>query len=271
MFFKRKEEKFILPLSVADNIKLIAKQGLDFSEFNQGGTLTDIRTTYLENDDFLIYHMKKGRKKKRYKIRIREYGRFGEFESLVWIELKEKINGQGYKSRFKIDRKYINDFIKGKDVFNYIKKRNKGIELDYLLVLYRQIQDLIVQNNLYPRLVMQYQRLALQRKGSQAMRLTFDYNLKGGLIDKDDELFLVISDPQYFDRYKSIVELKIGSVYPEAANLIKKRFNINKQKFSKFVFGMESFFSDFYHSPPGVENTYKSFSEIVQFDNEYSI
>jgi len=269
--FKRKEEKFILSLSQASNIKFIALQGLSFSNFNQNGSLTDIRTTYLENDNFLIYHMKKSRQKKRYKIRIREYGKEGLFEKYVWIELKEKVSRQGYKSRFKLDRKYIDDFITGKDIYEHVQKRNSGIDNKYLSVLYNRIQELILKNDFYPRLVMQYQRLALQEESSQGVRLTFDYNLKGGILKRGDELFLSIEKPEYFDKYKSIVELKIGSVYPEAANEIKKRFSIKKQRFSKFVFGMESFFNEFPQSDASIEKKYIPFSEIVVSDKEYSV
>jgi len=269
--FKRKEEKFILPLTVADSIKLIVKHDMSFSEHNQGGSLTSIRTTYFENDEYLIYHMKKSKRKKRFKVRIREYGFNGNFESSIWIELKEKSNGQGYKSRFKINRKYIHDFIDGRDIFEHVLKKNKDVNKKYLSILYRKIQSLIIDNKLYPRLIMQYQRLALQTEGPKAVRLTFDYNLKGGILDKDDELFKPIKNPEYFDRYKSVVELKIGTVYPELAKGIKKKFNIKKQKFSKFVFGMESCITDFYQPPVNNTDKYVPMSEIMDLDREYDI
>ncbi|MCP4177190.1 MAG: VTC domain-containing protein, partial [bacterium] len=130
--FKRKEEKFILPLQIAEDVKKLAVKKLGFSEFNKDGKLTDIRTTYFENDEFLIYHLKKSRKKKRYKIRIREYGRNGIFEPTIWIELKEKIDGVGYKSRFKIERKLLNDFLDGKTIFSHVVKINNEVNIDYL-------------------------------------------------------------------------------------------------------------------------------------------
>lgn len=269
--FKRKEEKFILSLSQASNLKHIARRGLDFSSFNRNGTLTDIRTTYFENDEFLVYHMKKSRQKTRYKIRIREYGRDGQFESSVWVELKEKVSGQGYKSRFKIDRKYIDDFIKGNDVYTHVQKKNKGMGDKYLSVLYNRIQKLIIEKKFYPRLVMQYQRLALQEDNAKGVRLTFDYNLKGGILNQGDELFLEIEKPEYFDKYKSIVELKIGSTYPEAAKEIKKKFNIKKQRFSKFAFGMDSFFKNSMQSEAVIDQDYIPFSQLVDVNNEYAI
>lgn len=269
--FKRKEEKFILSISKASEIISIVKHDLSFSQFNQNGSLTDIRTTYFDNDNFFIYHMKKNRLEKRYKIRIREYGKEGCFETYVWVELKEKTYGQGYKSRFKINRKYINDFISGKDVYKHVKKKNKGIHEEFLSVLYHRIQDLIIEKQMYPRLVIQYQRLALQEQNPQGARLTFDYNLKGGVLNKSNELFQELQNPEYFDKYKSIVELKIGNIYPEAAKQLKKRFHIKKQKFSKFLFGMEALFRDFPVLETAQQKEYVPFSELIQNEKEYAV
>lgn len=268
--FKRKEEKFILSIAQAGIIREVAQRDMGFSQINHGASLIDIRTTYFENDDFVIYLMKKSRQKNRYKIRIREYGKNGKFKKYVWIELKEKAFGLGYKSRFKINRKYINDFIEGKDIYSHIKKRNKGIKSKSLSLLSRRIQQLIKENQMYPRLVIQYQRLALQEKSKKGIRLTFDYNLKGGIIEKGDELFHSIENPEYFDNSKSIVEMKISSINPGSAKRLKKRFNIKKQRFSKFVFGMESFFREFPSEESVVDKVYSPISEIIRFDKEFA-
>lgn len=269
--FKRKEEKFILSIHQADSLKSIARQGLNYSHFNKDGSLTDIRTSYFENDDFLIYHMKKERENIRYKIRIREYGKEGHFEPYVWIELKEKCYGQGYKNRFKISRDLIDQFISGEDISAHIFEQNKGIEKEYLLALYKRIMELIKENNLYPRLVMQYQRLALQEDSDSGIRLTFDYNLKGGMLQRGERLFSTIEKPEYFDKYKSIIELKIAGDYPKAANEIKRRLKIEKMRFSKFVFGLESFeqgFASYRNSSfPG----YKPFFEIYVSSKKYAV
>ncbi len=118
---------------------------------------------------------------------------------------------------------------------------------------------------------MQYQRLAIQGDNSQGIRLTFDYNLMGGVINCDDELFEAISHPQYFDKYKSIVELKIGSIYPNKINVVKEQFSIERQRFSKFVFGMESFFTDFYNPPSSVDKKYIPMSEIADHEKEFFV
>ncbi len=269
--FKREEEKFVLPISVAEDIRDIALKELDFSEFNRGGSLTDIRTTYLENDDFLIYHLKKCHMNKRYKVRIREYGKNGVFEPLVWIELKEKVDGSGYKNRFRMERDCINDFLGGYNVFESVKNSNRNIDGDYLSILYNNIQNLVTENNFYPRLVMQYQRLAIQSDDYQGLRLTFDYNLKGGIINRENKIFTHIDNPQYFDKYKSVVELKIGNIYPKEVDIVKEKFSIEKQKFSKFTFGMESLYDDFNQIPENITANYVPMSKMVNYGSEYAV
>lgn len=269
--FKRTEEKFIVDLSTAKDIQTRVKADLDFSEFNSGGSLVDIRTTYLENDDFLIFHLKKNKQKKRYKVRIREYGKDGHFESVVWVELKEKVNGMGYKSRFKIDKKYIEEFFNGYNVFSYVLLENRGIDSDYLLTLYNRIQDLIQENNLYPRLVMQYERLALQGEDAAGVRLTFDYNLKGAILNHKKALFSSFDDSISFDKNKSITELKTGSLYPAIANSFKEEFSLNKQKFSKFMYGMESLYTGFNDQSDLQLKEYIPMTEIIVYEKEFAI
>ncbi len=269
--FKRKEEKYILPHSTSEKIRKIAEENLKYTEFNRNGSFIDVRTTYLENDEFLIYHMKKSRKRKRVKIRIREYGKNGTFEKIVWIELKEKIDGQGYKSRFSINRQYVEGFLLGDDVFHHVESSNKGIDSEYLRTLYDRIGKLISKKKLYPLLVVQYKRRALQGVGNCAVRLTMDSDLKCGLIQSNNDLFQNISSHHYYDQFKTIVELKYGNEYPSGAKFVRRRYQIEKSKFSKFMFGMETLISDFKSQPIDAEEIYTPFNDIYKNKKEYAI
>lgn len=269
--FSRREEKYVLPTETADQIKKIAERRLSYSEFNRKGAMTDIRTTYLENDEYLIYHMKTSRKRRRVKIRIREYGRKGKFETLVWIELKEKVDGQGFKSRFRLDRKNVKAFLDGEDVFSSVVKHNKGIDSDYLRLLYDRMQKLIRKKRLYPRLVVQYQRIAFLANGECGLRLTFDHNLQSMLLERGDELFKDMVECKCYDTSRVITELKYGNTYPDGVKFIRKRFQIKKRRFSKFLFGMESQISDFLTRPSDLEESYTPFNHIYQNRKEYAI
>jgi SPX domain protein involved in polyphosphate accumulation len=267
----RKEEKFILSLSKADDIQYALRCNLQFSEFNRSGDLTEIRTTYLENDNFLIYKTKKNRIDKRYKIRIREYGKNGHFGPLIWVELKEKVYGQGYKNRFRINRDYLCDFLAGKNVFPSVKLDNPEVDYNYLIILYQRIQDLIVKENFYPRLLMQYERLALQGKDDAGLRLTFDYNLRSGLLNRNDCLFSNLEESARYDESKAIVELKIGTQFPLKSDEFKEYFSLHRQGFSKYIFGIESFYSSFHKKPLDQYQDYIPISKIIKFDNKSAV
>lgn len=268
--FKREEEKFIIESPIADKIQETVNEFLPFSEFNKGGLFIDIRTTYMESHDYYIYHLKKTKKKKRFKIRFREYGVDGVFQSFVWVELKEKVKGQGYKNRFIMDKKDVGDFIKGKNIFDKIISYNRKIDPSYLRVLFDMIQKLIRKNELYPRLVIQYQRLALQNGLKGSIRLTFDKNIKSSWIS-EDQLFKTLINPICFDPEKTIIELKTGSTYPDLVNQIKAKYNMKKRKFSKFMFGMSVQCFSFGEVPESVDVIYKPISELVTKRVTYAV
>lgn len=268
--FKRKEEKFILNSYTSQYIKDIAKKSLDYSDFNSEGIFTDIRTTYLESHDHFIYHLKKAKKKKRFKIRFREYGTNGNFESYVWVELKEKIKGQGYKNRFLLSKDHAKLFLEGKDVFFNVARLNKNIDIKYLSVLYKTIQKLIKKHNLEPALVVQYRRLAFQNGLKGGIRLTFDHYLTSSKTDINN-LFSEPVDPTPYNDDMVIAELKTNTEYPEIVKQVKKDFNLKKQSFSKFMFGMQS--QDFLvqDAPFSIEKQYTPIKDVVNQELEYCV
>lgn len=268
--FKRKEEKFILNSYTSQGIKNIAKQALDYSEFNPQGTLTDIRSTYLESKDHFIYHLKKAKKKKRFKIRLREYGTNGVFDSYAWVELKEKVKGQGYKNRFLINKELVKPFLEGDDVLFQVARLNKNIDFRYLSVLYKTIQGLIQKHDLEPALVVQYKRLAFQNGLKGGIRLTFDHNLISSKTNIDN-LFSTPINPKPYNDDAVITELKTNVEYPDLVKQVKKEYNINKQSFSKFMFGMQSQEFIVQDAPFSIEKKYIPIKDVVNQELEYCV
>lgn len=268
--FKRKEEKFLLDRTTGNQIKKIAKESLSYSEFNSDGVLTDIRTTYLESDDHYIYHLKKTKKKKRFKIRFREYGQNGTFNDTVWVELKEKVKGQGYKNRFIMNKKDVKNFLKGEDVLFSIARLNSKIDFNYLTVLYKTMQKLINKHSLKPLLVVQYRRLAFQNGLKGGIRITFDQDLISGTTGIN-QLFSSPQNPIKYSEDMLITELKTNVTYPELINNTKKYYGLKNQSFSKFMFGMTSQNFIINEAPFSVENIYKPMMEVVKQEMEYCV
>ncbi|MGL1891648.1 MAG: polyphosphate polymerase domain-containing protein [Spirochaetaceae bacterium] len=252
--FKRKEEKYILNENIAQDVIEFINTVMPISNYNNNGYI-DIRTTYLESSDHYIYHLKKLKKKSRFKIRIREYGFDGLFKDYVWVELKEKVNGEGYKNRFKVNKSDVLDFMNGGNLIDNIILKNRKIDPEYLIHLYTTIQKLIAELNLKPLLVVQYKRIAFDTGLKGGVRFTFDKDIISAKVDFD----CLFKPLENFKRYKSnkmIMELKTWGIYPELMVKLKKKFNIKRKKYSKFIFGMEANCFNFTHPPLSLEQEY---------------
>ncbi len=253
--FKREEKKYILQADDVEKITDLLKKTIKYSVFNSDGIPTLIRTTYLESDNHYIYHLKKSGKRRRFKIRIREYAEDNNFGEFAWIELKEKVDGEGYKNRFLINKKDVTRFIDGKNIINEITPLNKNIDPDYLKLIYKTIQKLIKKNSLYPQLVVQYKRVAFDNGLKGGVRFTFDRELLCNKIDKND-LFMGLKNPIEYSEKNIIMEIKTSGTHPHIINDVVKDHGVFRRRFSKFIFGMEGNSFIFKEAPESIKTIY---------------
>lgn len=230
--FKRVEEKFLLPIDVSESIIKVLKESELFRSYS-------IKTYYLESPEYSIYHMKKEGISSRFKVRIREY----DSNRPVWIELKEKSNGMGYKNRFKMDRELLKRFINGDECFEEVQLKNKKVDNEYLDLLYHTIKELIMEYKLTPTVAVSYDRLAFDSGLKSAPRYTFDNNLISTRIDSE-QLFKPFEKIKSFDGNRVVMELKTCGTHPVLMKKIKKDFSLKRDRFSKFLFAMEAHFVD---------------------------
>lgn len=230
--FKRVEEKYLLPINTAESIITVLKESEPFRSYS-------IKTYYLESPYYSIYHMKKERISSRFKVRIREY----DSNRPVWLELKEKSNGMGYKNRFKMDRDLLKRYLSGEECFEEVQQENRKVDTEYLTLLYKTIRELIEEYKLTPTVAVSYDRLAFDSGLKGAPRYTFDNNLTSTRITIND-LFKSFDEVQQFDKNRVIMELKTCGTHPMLMKKIKKDFSLKRDRFSKFLFAMEAHFTD---------------------------
>lgn len=228
--FKRVEQKFILDSIRAEAIKDIIKT-------TTGEKRYSITSYYLESPNFYIYQMRKDRLPKRFKIRVREY----DGKKSVWIELKEKRDGMGYKNRFKLDREHTQILLQGGDCFQRVVECNHKVDLEYLEMLYNTIREFIIEYSLEPKVAVSYERVAYDSGLKGAPRYTFDTQLKARIIDRNN-IFHTDSPFIEYDNCKTIMEIKTSGTHPEVLKVIKKQFSLKRDRFSKFLFAIESHF-----------------------------
>ena len=240
--FMRVEKKYILTEDQSNQFRESIIENIGLDEYRQKDALIDIRNSYLESDTFCVYTLRKQKKRKRFKIRFREYGKDGEYDSSVWVELKEKRDSMGYKNRFVLEKEYIQDLLRGRDIYRKILVRNKEINSCYLKDVYTTVRDLIEKNELHPRILVQYRREAFQDGMAAKLRVTFDSALSIGVLSKGSELFTEQKDLHRFPRELRVMEIKALSKYPRWLREMLEKHQIRPETFSKFMFAIETLF-----------------------------
>lgn len=136
---------------------------------------TCVSSVYLDNVDFELYKERIFKNQGSEAIRIRWYGE--KIPKTVFIERKkhqDKWTGfSSMKLRFKIDEKYVVDFLNGKNVWEHVKLLNGSDVFD----LYKEIQTAIVTKKLRPIVRTFYKRTAFQLPNDSTVRLSLDTNL----------------------------------------------------------------------------------------------
>lgn len=107
-FFIRKEKKYFIDKSTYEKLKFEIASHLMQEEFKESGTISFVKSIYLDNYQWKTYYDHKRREKQRFKLRIRQYG-FNKEK--CFVELKEKRNKITFKSRFKIKTEWNDDFL----------------------------------------------------------------------------------------------------------------------------------------------------------------
>lgn len=228
--FKRKEMKYLLdPQQYSEFRKRIT----GYMEQDQYGLHT-ICSIYFDNDDDHIIKNSLEKPLYKEKLRLRSYGVPKDESSPVFLELKKKYKGIVYKRRIPLTLKSAEDYI-----YNDIKPDQSQIfrEIDYFRRLY----------NVYPKIFIGYDRIAMFGTADHELRLTFDFNVRCRrtmlhLTDGDHGTKLIP------DGY-ALMEIKISGSMPLWLSHILTELKIYPTSFSKY--------GEFYKAELASKNTAK--------------
>ncbi|HHE37200.1 MAG TPA: VTC domain-containing protein, partial [Candidatus Cloacimonetes bacterium] len=123
--FKRKERKYLIIEHSFEEIKQALEKYMPVHIFNGNNPVSHIQTTYFDSKDFLLFKEYINRRKFRFKIRIRRYCREENCNDDNLVELKIKHNSVSYKKRFHLPIDLLEPFLKGEDITNEIRHKNK--------------------------------------------------------------------------------------------------------------------------------------------------
>ena len=245
--FRRSEKKFIVLEHSFEEIIEELEKHIPFDSFHSEIPILQIETIYMEDSNFTIFREYLSRRKFRFKIRFRRYGRNGVFnENELWAEMKIKQKSISYKKRFKLTTELFTPFISGEDIFEKVSQLNKGFkDLKKIFIL---AQELIKSNDLKPTLITSYERVAFQSKNKN-IRITVDKNITHKSYHKQSKE----------RKLKAIVlESKISGKVPKWYKAEENKLALLPQRrFSKYATGINSiFFPD-----RGMYNFYTNFAE----------
>ena len=234
--FSRSEKKY-LPGNQRYHLTLnTVRKFVPVYMFEENQPVTNVRTTYLDNDNFDTYYDWLNREPIRYKVRYREYGYDGKFSDDVWMELKIKNHSISQKKRFKMERQHLEKFLSGEDVLKDVLRDNKKNR--DIVDAYTRIQTYIVTHRLRPILTVEYNRVSFQPSEDSDVRIT---------LDKDITMRNILAGETVKDTCV-VLETKVsGPRAPLWLNDMMEELGTTRDvRFSKFASGVQRLF---FHQP----------------------
>lgn len=213
--FKRHEKKFLL---TKDQYNSLLDRLEDYMEEDRYGVHT-IFSLYFDTDDYLLIRRSIEKPKYKEKLRLRSYGTPTN-ESKVFLELKKKYDGITYKRRVSMKLYEVKELIANGST------GRQGQILDEIKWFCQQY------NNLLPRVLICYERVALYGIEDNNLRITFDANIRYRT-DNVDPVNGSDGTP-IIKPSERLMEIKIGSSYPCWLSRILSELNIYPISFSKY-------------------------------------
>lgn len=214
--FRRVEKKYMLTREQYEALLEVLKEhGMEPDEF---GVHAVCNVYYDTKDDLLI---RRSIEKPVYKekLRLRCYGTKGE-EDIVFAEIKKKYKGVVYKRRITIDQERAHRWFA---VERHCPQSTQiGRELDYMMKRYE----------LYPRVYIGYDRMALFNPENPDLRVTFDTEIRWRTTDLDlraGDWGQPLLDPEQY-----LMEIKIPGALPLWLCRAMEELGIRQRSFSKY-------------------------------------
>jgi len=257
--FIRKEKKYLIDETICEQLKAEVTTYLMRERFKKSGDVSFVKSIYLDNCYWKTYYDHKNREGQRFKVRIRQYGFSGEE---CFVELKKKIDGVTFKSRFKIKKEWIGDFLKGKDILFKLSGYNKAMSHDRLVSIYREIKERIEFYQFEPVVLIKYQRESFKNRDKKN-RITFDRNL---CFEAFQNSFM--ETVKEFDAYPAntiIMETKTTGGRPDWLKELVSEYGLKKHRFSKYCTSIETIYrlqNDRYERIPSIGSKEKKYARI---------
>ena len=213
--FERIEKKWRITPEQFNQLLPVAEKYMCYDSHGQSTVCSE----FFDTEDFYLIRKSVERPPFKEKIRIRSYGVPSE-DSPVFVEIKRKLNGRGYKRRISVP------YCEAKRLMNgeIINSADSQIE--------REIGELVNRYKTKSVAVVCCERIAMFEKGNDDFRITFDLNIRYRTENTD----LTCGDygePVINDERNIVMEVKSSFGVPKWLEDELTRLKIYREPFSK--------------------------------------
>ncbi len=233
--FKRTETKYLLTEEQVSRLLEIIEPYLSQDKYFRG---TNMSIYFDTPEKWLgIHSLEKPMYKE--KIRVRSYGVPKDLEDTVFVEIKKKFDGVGYKRRIPIKLADFYQFCNDRETEYKKDHGNMRKKLDKKVMTYTnnpQIEEEVRQcfrfYQLRPALFLAYDRTSYVDREDPTFRLTFDRKVRS----RETDLHLEAGDEgeEYFENGMVVMEIKSAECYPKWFVDAISRLKIYPASFSKY-------------------------------------
>ena len=194
--FERYENKYLLDPRQYQRLPELLGEHMEQDQYG----LHTICTLYYDTDDYAIIRRCLEKPKFRQKLRLRSYG-VPAPNSVVYLELKKKMNGITYKRRVPLHLSETRDY--------FLNGRQPAGEGQ----IFREIDWYVNQMPLRAKVLVCYERIALFGLEDPNLRVTIDANIRWRedhlSLDKGDHGRLLFQPPAYLMEIKTLHALPV--------------------------------------------------------------
>jgi len=235
--FRRLEYKYFVPYERLGALRRRFSAGMQhdgFSKTREFGRYT-VRSIYFDTPRFLFYNEKMQGVKNRKKLRIRTYDTPGS-DKAAFFEIKNKFSRVIFKERVMTALAEAPALLNGDAarVMNRMTGLDQRVMGKFLLIFNKL--------NLEPKVLVTYEREALQGLDDERLRVTFDMNVRSYVYPEVEDIFRDEDMSAINDRC-FILEIKFDEIIPLWVRRIVSDYDLRQQPISKYCEGLDEWLS----------------------------
>ena len=195
--FERIEKKFWMSAEQYQNLYPILMEHMNIDEYG----LSKIRNIYCDTPDYYLTRRSIEKPKFKEKLRIRSYTEM-KADTKVFVEIKRKVDGIGYKRRVSIPFAEALNLLQGQTIHS----KNPQIDME--------LEEFVKRYHPEAKVYLTYERIALYGKEDPSIRITLDQKIRYALYTPDLDLSQE-GKPVLEDESRALMEVKVQGALPQ--------------------------------------------------------